>query len=718
MQQGPGRRLQTAPKLRVDPGKYKKLTRLGDMAGDMNTSARFMIALLAGAGTLAAACASPPHGAGAPAGLTPLPGTIEAASAPGPEAYFADIEIIASEAGHTDRLTGIVFHDLNGDGRHDPDEPGIAGTLVSNGYDVVTTGPDGRYMLDAREDMSVFVIQPAGWRTPTDENWMARFSYEHKPAGSPKPLRFGGLAPTGPLPAAINFPLRPSRAQDRLSCLMIGDVQTYNNIEVGYFRDSLVNEVTRRQDRHDCAVFLGDVVGDDLGLLSRLQSVGSAMQVPQYYVHGNHDFDFDADSDADSADSWRRLYGPAYYAFEIADTLFIALDNVVYPCGAEDAKRPGREFCLSETRKAYNGRVTETQMTWLANLLARIPDERRIVFLHHIPFVSFVDHGSSQHQTDNLADIHSLVAGRQAMSFSGHTHTLEILEAGDSFEGWQDAVGVVSLPFAHIIAGAASGGWWNGDFDMDGVPMSLSRLGEPRGYLVLESGRDGLRTDFIPLGTDTSRKMALSLNTPGFRNWFDAILDWRSAPAETRDPVPPLSLNDLPDVKLVTPDDLAQGVYLTANIWQASTGAEVTVSLNGADPLVMTRTQSARGEAPRTGAEYADPYAAMRQLSVSRIALQSRSGNDAAQGLVAGRRPATGPQPPQPTGSVADRSLRLWRARLPEDLAPGTYTARVTSRQGEQVFEESLIFEVVLQRPQPDWRAQVWSQFENGPPLR
>jgi hypothetical protein len=269
-----------------------------------------------------------------------------------------------------------------------------------------------------------------------------------------------------------------------------------------------------------------------------------------------------------------------------------------------------------------------------------------------------------------------------------------------------------------VVAGAASGGWWNGDFGYDGVPMSLGRLGEPRGYVVFTVSGQNYDLDFVPLGPARGSAMSLSLNTPGFRDWFDTIAAWRAEPAGTRNPVPPLSINDLPDVKLLTPADLAGGVWLTANVWAGATGTEVTVALNGGQPVAMQRTQTARGDAPLIGAEYSDPWAAMRQLSVARAALQSRSGNARAQGLVGGSRVATGPRPPQPTGSVADRSPRLWRLALPTDLQPGVYLAEVMVRDNGKVALQSLVFEVALERPQPDWRDAHWDAFQNGPPVR
>jgi hypothetical protein len=269
------------------------------------------------------------------------------------------------------RVRGVVFEDANRDGSRQAGEPGIPGVRVSNGLDVAVTDAEGAYVLDVRPDMNLTVVQPAGWVTPVDDRQVPQFFHVHKEAGSPAGFRFGGLPPSGPAPARVNFPLMRSDVEDGFSCAVIGDSQTYSNTEVSYFRDSTIADVLRDgPDTYGCLLYVGDVVGDDLGLLDRLLEVGSAVGAPQYLTHGNHDFDFDATSDADSADSWRRIYGPEYFAFEMGQVLFVVLDNVVYPCGPDDLAMPGRDFCAEGESATYNGRVTETQMTWLENLLA------------------------------------------------------------------------------------------------------------------------------------------------------------------------------------------------------------------------------------------------------------------------------------------------------------------------------------------------------------
>jgi hypothetical protein len=123
----------------------------------------------------------------------------------------------------------------------------------------------------------------------------------------------------------------------------------------------------------------------------------------------------------------------------------------------------------------------------------------------------------------------------------------------------------------------------------------------------------------------------------------------------------------------------------------------------------MERTQSGTGETVKIGAEYADPFAAQKQLSVSRVALESTSGNPRAQGYEAFRGSQFGPAKPQPAGRLADRNMHLWRYELPKDLPIGTHTIQIsnTDRQGKTHYE-SFVVEIVEELPPPQWRHEVW----------
>src|SRR5271165_707670 len=108
-------------------------------------------------------------------------------------------------------VSGVVFEDRDGSGAAGPANPGVAGALVSNGRDVAVTGADGRYSLLLPDEATIFVVKPAGFMPPLEpETNLPRFYRHHQPKGSPPELNltFEGLAPTGPLPGAVDFALR------------------------------------------------------------------------------------------------------------------------------------------------------------------------------------------------------------------------------------------------------------------------------------------------------------------------------------------------------------------------------------------------------------------------------------------------------------------------------------------------------------------------------
>lgn len=563
--------------------------------------------------------------------------------------------------------------------------------------------------------MTVFVTKPAGYEVPVDEDNVPQFFYHHLPNGSPN-LRFGGLPPTGPLPQSINFPMAKSRESKEFDCAIIGDTQTYSNRELGYLRDGVVADLEAREDLDQCgALIVGDVVGDDLGLFPRLKEVMSRAGIPIRAVPGNHDLDFDAESDEHSFDTYRREIGPEYYSYDVDQVHFIGLDNVRYPCRPEvdnaDGKHP---FCADPANHpSYNGVIGQEQMTWVANDLAHVPQNKLIVIATHIPLVSFNDQSSTKHQTDDITELHALLDGRPALSVAGHVQTVENMLEGDNFAGWQETVGVGRLPFQHLSVGAASGSWWTGDLDMRGIPETIQRNGEPPGYVNLAVKGNSYQDSYRATGRRADDQMSLSISSPSFRQWFQTLRDWKGQNPGVSPSPPPVNINDLGDPNLLTAADLAGGSHLAGNIWHGSTDSEVMVQIDGREPTAAIPTQQARGEDVQEGADFADPFATMRQLQVTRHALASTSGNARAQGWEAFRGDKFGTAPPQPLPMWlwSDQSSHLWRLPLPADLGEGQHTATVTAtdRHGGR-FQQELLFEVANERPQMFFRTEMFQE--------
>lgn len=537
------------------------------------------------------------------------------------KAFRGQVDVTAGPDADQDVLDGAVFDDRNRNSQQDPGEHGIAGVEVSNGREIVTTDRQGRYEISVRDGETVFLTQPAGYQVPVDEDNVAQFFYTHMPAGSPE-LRYGGIDPTGPLPDAVDFPL--ARTTDTLSrdqrCLIGGDIQTYTQEEVDYALRGAFADLTQRTDFTGCgALFIGDIVGDDLDLYDQTRELTSLLNGPARFLPGNHDLDLDADYDH-RFDTYRSQFGPDYYSYDAGDVHVVSLNTVQHSQGAP-------------YNGTYNGGIDDEQLAWLRQDIANTPEDKLIVLATHIPLLNWHDQGSDRHQVDQVQAIHDIIGDRPAVAFGGHSHTLEVMREGDSMEGWKSLYGVDELPFDHITAGAISGDWYTGRVTEAGYPTALQRDGAVPGVFTLEAHGNRYEDSFIGTGRAASEQMSLGLNTPAYRDWYDANRrNVGKAPAfET-----PLE---------VSADELGES-WLTTNVWAGGTGTEVSVSIDSRPAQQAQRTQRLEGESKRVGAEFSDPAAAQEQL-------------------VHG-------------GSIAEASGHLWRLDLPEDLAPGEHTAAVT----------------------------------------
>src|SRR5215472_14593008 len=128
--------------------------------------------------------------------------------------------------------SGSVFEDLEGTGKRGPASRGIAGVMVSNGRDVVKTDAEGRWRLAVSEGDSLFVIKPPHWGTPLAPTSVPQFSYLYQPSGSAKDVtwRHAGIAETGALPPAIDFPLVRQGESARFEVLLFADTQPENGL--------------------------------------------------------------------------------------------------------------------------------------------------------------------------------------------------------------------------------------------------------------------------------------------------------------------------------------------------------------------------------------------------------------------------------------------------------------------------------------------------------
>lgn len=358
-------------------------------------------------------------------------------------------------------VSGYVYHDANGNGQRDRREQGVAGVSVSNGIQVVATDDKGRYELPVGQDNIIFVIKPSGYAVPTDDDNLSRFYYIHKPNGSPK-LKYGGVAPTGPLPKSIDFPLVQQAETADFTALVFGDPQAYNEQEVAYFAKGIVAELEGITGVA-FGLSLGDLVGDDLVLHNPYIKATAQVGIPWYNLMGNHDMDYDAVADSLADETYEASFGPANYAFNYGKAHFIVLDDILYP-----DPRDG---------KGYWGGFRKDQLDFVENNLKHVDKDKLIVLAFHIPLLH--DNENSFRNADRQRLFDLLADYPHTLSLSAHTH-LQRQNFYSKEDGWRQ-----DKPHHEYNAGTTSGDWYSGELNGQGIPASTMRDGTPKGYAFL-----------------------------------------------------------------------------------------------------------------------------------------------------------------------------------------------------------------------------------------
>lgn len=414
--------------------------------------------------------------------------------------------------------TGRVFIDGNRNGLLDEGEVGLANVRVSNGASVVLTDATGRYRLAADEQTIIFITKPSNYAIPVNQHMLPQFYYIHQPNGSPAGMRYKGIEPTGPLPAEINFPLIERPEKKKFEALLFADTQPQTTRELDYIRDDVVAELVGSDAAF--GMTMGDIMFDDLSMLPRYNAIISKIGIPWYNVPGNHEINFESPNDRYSLETFKKFYGPPYFAFEYADALFVVLDNIDYKGGGEadpaDVRGNG----------GYEARISRSQLQWLAEELKHVEQERLVFIATHAPLGS--ENGS--YATDNREKLFRLLAGRPNLySVAGHTHTTDhvYFDKDDGFAG--------PGKFHHHVLATVSGAWWSGPFDERGIAVSDQRDGTPNGYHILEVDSTDVAVRFKGAGKPADYQMRIvfdvahhQLNVNGIRDFkAGELLDGR-----------------------------------------------------------------------------------------------------------------------------------------------------------------------------------------------
>lgn len=420
---------------------------------------------------------------------------------------------------------GAVFSDSNRNGTRDPGEPGLANIRVSDGYSIVSTGPDGTYTLPlASDDVTIFVLKPRDFATPIDNIRIPRFYHHHAPAGTPdESFLFSGLEPTGPLPASVDFPLIPSPEPDKFRIVLFGDPQAYTTLEQTYYARDVVSEFARLGPDVAFGFGLGDLVGDNLDLLQPYNESNALAGFTWYNVIGNHDLNFDAKTDTHSDATFRRVYGPSSYAFQYGQAHFLVLNNVYWE-GFDGLRADGHA-----KRGQYKGALRPHQLQFIKSYVDTVPTDQPIVILTHIPLYSGEEGkpAPGAHTAEFQQLLKILSKHPNTFSANGHTH-YNLTTIIDQSKGFQGPPGTAHI---HHNVATISGTWYAGMPDERGIPLSMQRDGSYRGYAIAEFDGPKFSVRYQPLGRPETEQIRIHApdvvlrskqSVPLLANVFDA----------------------------------------------------------------------------------------------------------------------------------------------------------------------------------------------------
>jgi hypothetical protein len=297
----------------------------------------------------------------------------------------------------------------------------------------------------------------------------------------------------------------------QFEAILLSDPQPQTQRELDYIRDDVIAELIGTDAAF--GMTMGDILYDDLSMFPRYNALIAQIGIPWYNVPGNHEINFEAKSDDDSLETFKKFFGPPYYAFEYADALFVVLDNIDYKGNGEadpgDVRGNG----------GYEARISKRQLRWLERELESVDKDRLVFVATHAPLGS----EDGNYATDNRKGLFRLLSGRPNLySVAGHTHTTNHVYFGekDGFDG--------PGTFHHHVLATVSGSWWSGPFDERGIAISDQRDGTPNGYHILEVDSTDLAVRFKGAGKPADQQMRILFDVAHHQLQANGMRDFKA----------------------------------------------------------------------------------------------------------------------------------------------------------------------------------------------
>ncbi len=323
----------------------------------------------------------------------------------------------------------------------------LSEVILSDGVHFARTGSDGRFEMELADDAPfVWVVTPSGYTAPYPQgvpqffqSTDGRTHFDFVLDATPNPFTL--LAIGDPQP-------KTERHLDRLK-----------KEEMPDFRATV--RAAKRKAHFPVMLILGDVVWDSPHLSQPIREALASAKAPIYTVIGNHDHLIAESDDSASATNYRRIFGPTYYAFDLGNTHFVVLDNIIY-----------------HGHKVYEEGIDDAQVAWLEAYLKFLPAGSRICIAMHAPAQKY---WRDNVRTGNVDRLLALLTDYEVHFITGHSHI------NSNFD-------VTPTAIEHNVA-QVSGNLWRAPLNSDGTP---------RGYQLFFETDKGLEWRYKTLGKDDS----------------------------------------------------------------------------------------------------------------------------------------------------------------------------------------------------------------------
>lgn len=441
---------------------------------------------------------------------------------------------------------------------------GLEGVVVSDGLQCVRTFADGSFYMKSTlaKTKFVWVSTPSGYLPPV-VNGIPQY-YKAKADVTPS----GGIYDFG------TYSLTPDGSADpnHFTLFMTADPQSRANPDEAstIFLDNCAYRSWRCQEdltrilketaatisgQNIYGICLGDLVHENMPLMTDYAGELATLGFPTYNVIGNHDADPAGTDDDSGSAPFEALFGPRNYSFNIGGLHFIVLDDIMM------------KFDSYGDLKAYDYGLTDDVMAWLEADLSYIPTSTTLMVCSHAPM--FRVSSSSEHSNtfnhgpdygalfDKYAEVHA---------WAGHTHETFNYNYPDTHRHKNIQV--------HTLA-RSTGQLWTNEY--------LCSCGTPRGFTVVEVNNGAITWKFHPTPYQKAAYQASSICAEPsytYRDW-----NYVSKVAKMKDTGN--TLDDSYQMHVYAPGVYQSGyVYANIFLWDDKWGTP-TFSLNGGTPVDM-----------------------------------------------------------------------------------------------------------------------------------